>query len=128
MTVLRLRTARPDAADVQFLWQMLVEAASWRPAEPKISVSEAIADPSHARYVADWGRDGDLGVIAEAAGMERGLVGVVFTEHAHGYGFIDPAVPEISIAVITEMRGTGVGTALLKALIDRARHARPAVR
>lgn len=70
MTVLRLRTARPDAADVQFLWQMLVEAASWRPAEPKISVSEAIADPSHARYVADWGRDGDLGVIAEAAGME----------------------------------------------------------
>ncbi len=33
-----------------------------------------------------------------------------------GYGFIDPAVPELAVAVKNDYRNQGLGTALMKAL------------
>jgi len=39
----------------------------------------------------------------------------------HGYGFIDPAVPELSLAVAPAMRRRGIASALLAALIEGAR-------
>jgi ribosomal protein S18 acetylase RimI-like enzyme len=123
VTDVRLRAARANAADEDFLWLMLVEAASWRPGGPRLSVSEAAANPSEALYVQSWGRTGDAGVIAEVAGTSAGAAWWRFyTEEHHGYGFIEPAVPEVSIAVAEGMRGRGVGGALLTALIERARH------
>jgi ribosomal protein S18 acetylase RimI-like enzyme len=101
---------------------MLVEAASWRPAPRKLSVSEAVANLSLARYVEGWGREGDRGLIAEVDGAAVGASWWrFFSQRDHGYGFIEPAIPELSIAVVEEMRGRGVGTALLEALINQAR-------
>lgn len=118
---LRAAGARDD--DEKFLGQMLVEAASWRPSGPRLSIGETAAERSHARYVEGWGRDGDVGVIAELEGRPVGAAWWrFFTEHDHGYGFIEPAVPEISVAVVEEMRGRRVGSALVEQLIDRARH------
>jgi ribosomal protein S18 acetylase RimI-like enzyme len=101
---------------------MLVEAASWRPGARKLSVREAAANPSLARYVGGWGREGDRGRIAEVDGAAVGATWWrFFSERDHGYGFIEPAIPELSIAVTEEIRGRGVGTALLEALIIQAR-------
>ncbi len=123
MTQVRLRVARADAVDEEFLWRMLVEAAWWRPGGPKLSMSQAVGNRAHARYVASWGRDGDSGMIAEAAGAPASAAWWrFFTWEDHGYGFIEPAVPEVSIAVAEVIRGQGVGTALLAALIERAGH------
>jgi ribosomal protein S18 acetylase RimI-like enzyme len=36
-----------------------------------------------------------------------------FTRDEPGYGFIDESIPELSIAVATDARGRGIGTALL---------------
>jgi ribosomal protein S18 acetylase RimI-like enzyme len=117
-----IRPARADAGDESFLWRMLVEAASWRPGAAKLSVAEVGANASLARYVEGWGREGDRGLIAEAYGAAVGATWWrFFTEHDHGYGFIEPAIPELSIAVVEELRGRGVGTALLEALINQAR-------
>jgi ribosomal protein S18 acetylase RimI-like enzyme len=108
--------------DESFLWRMLVEAASWRPGAWKLSVGEAALNPSLARYVEGWGREGDRGLIAEVDGSAVGATWWrFFSENDHGYGFIEPAIPELSIAVAEEMRGRGVGTALLEALINQAR-------
>ena len=44
-----------------------------------------------------------------------------FTEEEHGEGFVDPATPEVAIAVVDGMRGRGIGGALMLAIHERAR-------
>lgn len=100
---------------------MLVEAASWRPNQRKLSLREVAVHRDLARYVEGWGRDGDRAIIAEDGHAPVGAAWWrFFSEHDHGYGFVEPEVPEISIAVAEEVRGHGVGTALLQALIEQA--------
>ena len=88
---------------------MLYEAFDWR--------GRGDAMPSEAAmYVDDWGRTGDLGVIADG---DVGAAWVrLFTKDLHGYGFVAPHVPELSIGVVKDARGRGVGTALLGELLS----------
>jgi len=37
-----------------------------------------------------------------------------------GYGFVSPDIPEMSVSVIPNMRGRGIGTKLVGALLSRA--------
>lgn len=121
MAQVKLRAARAEQGDERFLWLMLLEANAWRPGARKLSLGEAMADPSLASYVEAWGRDGDLGFIAETEGQPVGAAWWrLFNEDDHGYGFIEPTVPEVSIAVAEKMRGQGIGTALLRAIIEQA--------
>jgi GNAT superfamily N-acetyltransferase len=97
---------------------MSYEAFSWRPGERAIPFDEALARPDVARYTDGWGRAGDLGMIADpglGAAWSR-----LFTEDDHGYGFVAPDVPELSIGVARDARGRGVGTRLLTELVARA--------
>ncbi len=112
-------------ADILFLRAMLYEAACWRPDRPRPPIDEALAEPHLARYVQAWGRPGDTAVIAEDATARP--IGAawyrLFSPAEPGYGFIDPSIPELTIAVAADWRGRGVGTALLAALLDAARTA-----
>ena len=108
--------------DRGFLEDMVVEAVNWdsrRPAVPRASV---LATPANAHYVEGWKRPGDFGVIAEHRGTPVGAAWLrLFGAAFPGYGFIDERTPEISIAVVGECRGRGIGSALLDALVDSAR-------
>ena len=119
------RVRRGRQADVPFLRAMLYEAACWRPDRPRRPIEKALAEPHLARYIQDWGRPGDTAVIAEDATARP--VGAawyrLFSPAEPGYGFIDPSIPELTIAVVADWRGRGVGTALLAALLDAARTA-----
>jgi ribosomal protein S18 acetylase RimI-like enzyme len=108
--------------DEPFLWDVLYEAIYVPPGEsppPRAIVHE----PGIAHYVAGWGRPGDLGVVAidldtqKAAGAAwlRLLQG-----DNRGYGYVDDATPELTIAVLPAYRGRGVGTQLLKELLKMA--------
>jgi ribosomal protein S18 acetylase RimI-like enzyme len=74
-----------------------------------------------ARYVNNFGRPGDAGLVA----WERGPVGAawyrLFKGSEPGYGFVDEQTPELTIAVVPSCRGKGYGAELLTALLDRAR-------
>jgi ribosomal protein S18 acetylase RimI-like enzyme len=102
---------------------MLLEAFTWSPELPSLTVEEMLADPHISLYVDSWGRVGDAGVVAEdESGRPLGAAWYrFFTEDSHGYGWIDAATPEITLGVVADARGHGVGRKLMEALIDVAR-------
>jgi ribosomal protein S18 acetylase RimI-like enzyme len=109
------------AADREFLRAMIYDAACWRDI-PHAPFEDVLAEPAVARYVEDWGRAGDLGVIAEIDGEPAGAAWLrLFATDDAGYGFVAEDVPELSIAVVAGKRGNGVGRALIDALVDMAR-------
>jgi ribosomal protein S18 acetylase RimI-like enzyme len=108
--------------DEPFLRKMMYEAAAWNPDWPHEEVIEALSNPVLARYVDGWRRPGDAGVIAERDGEAVGAAWYrLFTADAPGYGFVDERTPELGLAVVPLHRRGGVGTALLDALVERAR-------
>jgi ribosomal protein S18 acetylase RimI-like enzyme len=110
-------------ADLPFLREMLYEAAFWRGDDGRPPIDEAFATPQLGRYLDGFGRPGDTGVIAvDAAGRPLGAAWYRrFSPREPGYGFVDGATPELSIAVAPGASGRGVGARLLAALLDRAR-------
>jgi GNAT superfamily N-acetyltransferase len=121
--VFRLRRAGASPGDVDFVRTMLYEAAYWRPDGRRPALDDALRRAGLAVYVEDWGREGDMGVIAEdEAGRPVGAAWHrLFTAGRHGYGFLGPAIPEVTVAVVPHARGRGVGTALLEELAALAR-------
>ncbi|HEX5469299.1 MAG TPA: GNAT family N-acetyltransferase [Gaiellaceae bacterium] len=118
MTTAEIRFA--VESDLPFLERMLSWAAGWR----SNVLDETLAvDPAVARYLAGWGRPGDVALVAEtAAGEPAGAAWYrLFAADDPGFGFVAPDIPELTVAVEPAARGTGLGTALLTALVDRAR-------
>jgi ribosomal protein S18 acetylase RimI-like enzyme len=113
---------RATAEDVPFLRQVLAIAADWRPDAQVRAVAEVMADPALAHYVAGWPAPGDVGFVADDGRPVGAAWWRFFTDQDPGFGFVDSATPEISIGVTPGSRRRGVGTALLGALIDEARH------
>ncbi len=117
-----VRPAGPT--DGEFLAEMLVAAAFWRPDAPTGDVPSVLARPESAHYVTGWPRPGDMGVVAEAGPPVGAAWLRLLPEQDPGYGFIDAETPELSIGVVPTHRGRGVGSLLLEALIEAAREQR----
>jgi GNAT superfamily N-acetyltransferase len=93
---------------------MLRHAYHWRMAQdPDLPVF---------RYVQNWGRRGDAGVVAfEGPNVYGAAWYRLFTAGEPGFGFVDEETPELTIAVVPSHRGHGTGAELLEALLVRAR-------
>ena len=103
-----------DLQDMRFLRDMLRHAYHWRMAQdPDLPVF---------RYVQNWGRRGDSGVVAFDGPNIYGAAWYrLFPEAAPGFGFVDEETPELTVAVVPSHRGHGTGGELLEALLERAR-------
>lgn len=112
-----------QASDLEFMWDMLWEAAATDPGTRSLGKDAALALPDLRRYLDGWGRTGDLGVVARDDSGQR--VGAAwarrFPMEAPSYGFVAPDVPELAIGVVAAARGSGVGGSLLDALLEMAR-------
>jgi ribosomal protein S18 acetylase RimI-like enzyme len=106
--------------DEPFLWEMLYQAIhvpEGEPAPPR----EIIRLPELARYVQGWGDKGDCGFLASDAEMGQAVGAVwlrLLTGTNRGFGYVDDTTPELSIAVLPEYRGRGIGTQLLVHLFE----------
>lgn len=114
----RIRDA--SGADEPFLVGMLYQALFVPPGDQPFP-REIVDRPDLARYVRGFpDRPGDAGVIAED---ESGPIGAAWVRQMSaedpGYGFVDGRTPELSVAVVRDRRGRGVGTQLLAALLER---------
>jgi GNAT superfamily N-acetyltransferase len=103
-----------DRHDVRFLRDMLRHAYHWRIAEDE-------ERPVY-RYVQNWGRPGDAGVVAMEGPHAYGAAWYrLFTANEPGFGFVGEETPELTLAVVPSRRGKGAGKELLEALLARAR-------
>lgn len=117
------------AADEPFLWQMLYYAAHMHEEAGK-TVLDAMQNPTLALYVTAWGRPGDLGFVAEvpATGSPIGAAWVrLYQGEQKSYSQPDDGTPELAIAILPDYLNQGIGTMLMRQLIDAARPHYPAI-
>ena len=78
-----------------------------------------LLEPSIQNYYQDFGRAHDYCLVAEQEGKLLGAVWArVLSGPVKGYGYVDDHTPELAISVQNEFRGKGIGTALLRAMLD----------
>lgn len=110
------------AGEIHFLREMLYEAAFWRPDAPRPPMEEGLSRPEFAKLLRDWGRTGDTCVVALLRNGTR--IGAAWyrswSNDDHSFGFVDPSIPELGMAVVESCRRMGVGSALLSAIVERA--------
>ncbi len=115
--------------DETFLWEMLYYAAHVDE-EPDGSFEKAKSNPFLTKFVAHWGKPGDLGVIAYEVGTLQ-LLGAawlrVFVGADKNCDAIEDGTPELAIAVIPSCTGKGIGAQLLTQLLNAAGSSYPAV-
>lgn len=115
-TALTLRPA--TAADLPFLWRVLSLAASMDGTADAIAAAKN--DPTLTPYVDGYPRDGDVGFVAERGRVAVGAAWVRCGAPRDGKVWT-LSTPELVIASVPDARGDGVGTTLLRAIIDASR-------
>jgi ribosomal protein S18 acetylase RimI-like enzyme len=79
-----------------------------------------IEKPDLARYYLNWGNRDDRACFAVDEDQVLGVIwSRCFPEDDPGYGSICPDIPELSIAVLPEVRGMGIGTQLLSQFLGQ---------
>ena len=80
---------------------------------------DIIYKPELQVYLKDFGsRRGDYALAAEADG---GIVGAVWVRIMDDYGHIDNETPSFAISLYKEYRSMGIGTAMMKAMLEKLR-------
>ena len=115
----KIRPVEPQ--DVRQLWLALKIAANWNHADLE-HMPEITNHPVIRRYVEDWGRPNDAGVLAETdRGDFAGACWYRLFAPGEVYGAVDATSPALSIGVLPEHRGKGLGTRLLNGALQLAR-------
>ena len=117
------------AENGSILWEMLYQAI-YVPYGADPPSREIVRLPELARYVENWGRPGDLGFYAWDAAAEEPIGAAwlrLWSPGERGYGWVDDAYPELSLAVLPMWRGKGIGSRLLTHLLQSAQGKYPGI-
>ena len=77
---------------------------------------DIINQPDLQVYVKDFGKNkGDLCLVAQVGDK---IVGAVWVRIMNDYGHVDNETPSFAISLFPEYRSHGIGTALMKSMID----------
>ncbi len=80
---------------------------------------DIIYQPELQVYVADFGaHEDDICFLAE---VDEAVVGAVWVRVMDDYGHIEDGVPSFAISLYKEYRGRGIGTALMKRMLQALR-------
>lgn len=93
-------------------------------------IQKALVDPFLRKYWIDWGRHGDIGIVAEdsSTGMAVSCAWVrLFTREQAGTCYFGERIPELAIGVVPDFRGSGIGTKTLSRLIEEVRSQFPGI-
>jgi ribosomal protein S18 acetylase RimI-like enzyme len=115
---LTYRKAAPE--DAEAIKEMFYHALFVPDGKPRPS-KQALESVELRKYYDEWGKSGDLGWLAMSSG---GTVGAAWLRllagEQKGYGYVADDTPELSIAVLPELRNKGIGSRLLDLLLKGA--------
>lgn len=82
---------------------------------------EIVNQPEIIKYLCNWGRKVDIALIAIDSSESIGAIWArLFDETNKTYGYIDENTPVLSMALLPEYRGKGIGTILFNEMIRKA--------
>lgn len=115
---------RPETEkDIDFLWEMLYQSIFVVEGKEKPS-REILNQPDLKKYLWEWGRKGDIAIIVTDS--KENPIGAIWTrlfdETNKTYGYINEKTPVLSMALLPEFRGKGIGTILLNEMIRKAKN------
>lgn len=103
------------AEETPLLADFLYEAV-WQPNPRNPLPREVIRMPALRAYVEAFGaRPTDCCLVAEVGGR---VVGAAWSRCLHGFGWVGEGIPELAVALLPPYRGRGIGTQLLRAMLD----------
>ncbi len=115
------------AADEPVLWEMVRQALRTTEGEPAPS-SEVVQRPEFARYVEDWGREGDTGFVAYDPAQNE-LLGAVWCRVPGNKQTKQEGTPELAFVVKPLHRKHGIGAAMLTQFVKaNPKHSTIAIR
>lgn len=77
---------------------------------------EIINQPELQVYISDFGKHtGDYCLVAES---DKKIVGAVWVRIMNDYGHVDNETPSFAISLYSDYRNRGIGTALMKSMLD----------
>lgn len=89
------------------------------PEGTKAPPRDIINRPELRLYVEDFGkREDDRCLVAEA---EHAIVGAVWVRIMNDYGHVDDETPSFAVSVLKEYRNCGIGTELLRRMLEELR-------
>lgn len=117
--MMRLRPTTAD--DETVLKELLYHSISVAPGDAA-PPREIVELPELVRYIRGWGTsEEDRGTLAEVNGAIVGGAWLrLWRAEEHGYGFVNEHTPELSMAVLPDHRGEGIGTELLRRVLEEA--------
>jgi ribosomal protein S18 acetylase RimI-like enzyme len=110
-----IRPIKPD--EIGILDDFLYEAI-YQPDINNLAPKNIIEKPELQVYIKDFGKPDDNCLVAVCDGE---IVGAVWTRIIDGFGSVDEKTPEFAIALFREYRGRGIGTNLMREMLELLR-------
>jgi len=106
------------ASEIYLLREFLYEAIFQKDQENPL-LKDIVDKPELSLYIDGFGRADDFCLVADIDGR---VVGAVWTRilagKVKGYGNVDEYTPEFAISVYKEYRNMGIGTSLMRRMLD----------
>ena len=109
-------------ADQARLWHWL-HVALWDPPPGGLRPLEVLQAPGVRIYAEDWGRAGDVGVVAVVGGQDAGACWLRRLPAGVGLASVDADTPQLGIALEPPFQHRGLGEPLMRAALAAARAA-----
>lgn len=107
-----IRELKPS--EYSLLENFLYEAI-FQPDINNLAPRSIIKKPELQVYIKDFGQKDDYCLCTEVNGT---IIGAVWIRNINGYGNIDDTTPEFAISLYREYRGHGIGTAMMKEMLN----------
>jgi ribosomal protein S18 acetylase RimI-like enzyme len=72
-------------------------------------------------YAEEWGREGDVGVVAQIDGVDAGACWMRLLPEGVGLAYVDTRTPQLGIALEPAFQHKGFGRPMMLAALDAAR-------